>query len=406
MFSVFLAKLLNFVVTIIVIKLLTKEEYGLITYSITIIAFLLPFVGAGLFQGLLRFGAIVDGQIHKKVLFNITFWKGLTYTVLMSVMVILLTPVITKNLPDASIYLIVLSFQLVTLFIFKMIQIYNRLIHRNKLFAYVDIQNNLLLLVSSVSLCYFFGGIGYIVSIISIPLLLGVFYLYKLNLIPLKIAKDKIAKIKKSFDFNFKEIFSYGLYMSLGGVLSQLLYAIDILLIGNLLINAESVAQYKASSIIPFSLLMLAQAVMTTDFVKLANASKNDKASLKNYYLNYLKIFSFVSIGIIIFFYFFSDDLLKIFGTAYQGHARLMFIFSVGIVGAILFRIPMGNMLSAIGWPKINALFSVIVLILNVVGGYYMILNYGIEGAAITTAVLMWVSGFFSLGAFIFYLKR
>ena len=71
-----------------------------------------------------------------------------------------------------------------------------------------------------------------------------------------------------------------------------------------------------------------------------------------------------------------------------------------------LVGIPLGNLLSAIGWPKINALFSVIILVLNLITNYFMILHYGIEGAAITTAALMWLSGILSLGAFVFYLSK
>jgi len=104
-------------------------------------------------------------------------------------------------------------------------------------------------------------------------------------------------------------------------------------------------------------------------------------------------------------FYFFSDDILKIFGKEYTHDNNLMFIFSIGVVGALLFRIPLGNILSAIGWPKINALFSVIVLIINLIAGYYCVIEYGILGAAYTTVFLMWFSGILSLFALIKYLK-
>ena len=406
MLSVFLAKLVNFIVTILVIRILSKGEYGFIAYGMTIISFVAPFAGAGMFQGLLRFGALSKGQLGKKVLFDITFRKGLKYSALMVILLILLSPLLSFNLPEGIFYLLILSFQILGLFIFLMIQVYCRLIHRNKLFAFLDIQNNLLLLVFNVSMCYFFGGMGYVISIVVIPLFLGLYYLKKLNLYPIDFPKKTYAKIKASFEFDSKELFYYGLYTSAGGLLAQLLFAIDILLIGNLLSDAELVAQYKASSIIPFSLLIIASAVMMTDFVKLASTSKKDKPALKRYYWNYLKIFSLISVGIILLFYFFSDFLLGLFGSAYQGHSRLMFIFALGVVGGILFRVPMGNMLSAIGWPKINALFSVIVLIINLFANYFMILKFGIEGAAITTSVLMWLSGLLSLGAFLYYLKK
>jgi O-antigen/teichoic acid export membrane protein len=405
MLSVFLSKLVNFIVTILVIRMLSKGEYGLIAYGLTIISFVAPFAGAGMFQGLLRFGALSKGQLDKKVLFDITFKKGLKYSALMIGILIIISPILTINLPEAILYLLLLSFQILALFVFLMIQVYCRLIHQNKLYAFIDIKNNLLLLVFNVGMCYFFGGMGYVLSIITVPFFVGIYYLKKLKLYPIDVPQIRISKIKTSFNFDRKELFYYGLYTSAGGLLSQLLFAIDILLIGNLLSDPESIAQYKASSIIPFSILIIASAVMMTDFVKLASISKNNKPALQQYYWNYLKIFSLISIGIILFFYFFSEPLLLLFGAGYQGHSQLMLIFAIGVVGGILFRVPMGNMLSAIGWPKTNALFSVIVLVINLIANYFMIIKFGIEGAAITTSVLMWFSGLLSLVAFIYYLK-
>lgn len=397
---------MNFLVSILVIRILSKEDYGLIAYGLTIISFIAPFVGAGLHQGFLRYGALANGQLAKKVLFDTAFRKGLLYTALIAILVVLLSPILSIRLPEAVLYILLMSFQLLGLFVFQMIQVYCRLIHRNKLFAVLDIQNNLLLFVFNVLGCYFLGGMGYVLSLITIPLFLGFYYLKKLNLLPLSVPKASIQRIQRSFRFDFKTLFAYGLWTSSGGVISQLLFAIDILLIGNLLTDSTLIAQYKASSIIPFSLLALSFAVLTTDFVKLAADSQNNKAALRQYYWNYLQIFTIIGIGVLGFFYFFSDNLLSLFGADYKGHSDLVFIFALGVIGGLLFRVPMGNLLSAIGWPKINGLFSVITLILNLFFNYFMILKYGIKGAAITTAALMWFSGLLSLGAFLYYLHK
>lgn len=405
MLSVFLSKVINFLVMVAVIRILDKDEFGLIAYGLTVVSFFAPFVGGGLHQGFIRYGALSNGQLEKKVLFDFTLKKGLKYTGLLIVLFLIMSPVLSIRMPEAILYLLLMAFQLLGLFVFQMIQMYCRLIHLNKLFSYIDIQNNVLLLIFNISLCYFFGGVGYILSLICIPLFMGIYYLKKLNLSPINISKNKIAQIKAKFKFDFKEFFSYGLFISAGGVLSQLLFAIDFLLIGYILADSELLAQYKASSIIPFSLLMLSVAVLTTDFVKLANQAEQDKTIIRNYYLNYLKIFSAISLGILAFFYLFSEPLLGLFGDDYQGHARLMNIFAIGVAGGLLFRVPLGNLLSAIGWPKVNAIVSLIVLVTNLIANYFMIHWYGIEGAAITTSALMWFSGFLSLGAFIYYLR-
>jgi O-antigen/teichoic acid export membrane protein len=83
-----------------------------------------------------------------------------------------------------------------------------------------------------------------------------------------------------------------------------------------------------------------------------------------------------------------------------------MLIFSIGVVGAILLRIPLGNILSAIGMAKINAINSFIIFVLNIALSYIFILKFGTMGAALVTSSLMWLSGFLSLFFFLRFIKK
>jgi O-antigen/teichoic acid export membrane protein len=93
------------------------------------------------------------------------------------------------------------------------------------------------------------------------------------------------------------------------------------------------------------------------------------------------------------------------FGESYEDSA-LMLIFSIGVVGAILLRIPLGNILSAIGMAKINAINSFIIFVLNIALSYIFILKFGTMGAALVTCSLMWLSGFLSLFFFLRFIKK
>lgn len=399
LFASLATRLVSFIVSLLVIHLLTKEEYGYITYAFTIIAFVVPFMGAGIHQGLLRFGALCNSQSEKKYFFQLCLKRGLLYSFALMLLLIIVTPFFTQELTRSALYLYLLSFQFIGLLLFVMVEVYARLLHINLLFAQMEIVSSVCLLIFNVSLCYLFGGPGYIVSVISVPFLVGLYYFFKLNLHQ-KIKPPTLPKFKT------KELIKYGLYVSIGNVLAQLLFAVDILIIGNLLKEAELVAQYKAASIIPFNLLILSRAILATDFVKLSRASKDNKAYLKSYYWNYFKIFCTISVGVLLFFYFFSEKVLLLFGKEYQDEPHLMFIFTCGIIGGMLFRVPLGNLLSAIGWPKTNAVISVIVLFLNTLGSYWMVQKYGLTGAAVVTSSLMWVSGLMCLGAFLYFLKK
>lgn len=397
-FSSFFTKLISFIISVYIIRVIPKEEYGFLVYAITIIAFIAPFKGFGIYQGFLRYGSISTSQQLKKYYFNRILFKGLLFSSILIVILIAFSPFIISNIKNSFLYLVILSFQLVTLLIIDTISIYARIIGLNKLYADISNNNNLLLLAFAIPLTYLFGSWGYVSALILSPLIYGIYLIYKLKLF----SYNKELKPQHST----KEFLSYGFYMSLGGMLSQLLFAVDVILIGNMVKNAEQIAQYKTSNIIPFSLLVLPVAIINTDFVQLAQKAINNKKEVWNYYLNYLKIMGVISVGVLLLFYFFSNDMLKIFGKEYQNDNNLMFIFSIGVVGALLFRNPLGNILSVIGWPKVNAFFSFIILIINVIAGVYFINLYGVMGAAYTTVALMWLAGIFSLLALIYFVFK
>lgn len=395
-FASAIEKIGGLLLVLIATHLIPKEEFGLITYANTALLFLIPFVGFGIHQGLIRYGALTGSQIVKKQLFFITLKKGILFSIILTIAIVVLAPLITYNLKESQLYLLILSVQLVSLFIFEMIRIYARLINLNKLFAQMGIVKVILMVSLAFFLTLGYSGIGYAISLAFTPLIVSLYYLFKLKLFP--------VKINDVPQFNFKEYLNYGLFTSLAGVLSQFLYAIDLLLIGNLL-HEEAVAEYRVAFVLPLSILFLPIVFIQTDFVKIASKSETDKSFIKNYYLNYLKIFSIISVLTVLVFFFFSYYIMLLFGKEYNDESNLMFIFSLGIMGALLFRVPLGNILSAVGWPKINALNSLIVLIFNVIFSYIFIKKDGIIGAAYVTSAMLWFSGILSLLAFIFYLK-
>ena len=390
-------KIGGFCLIFIATKILTKNDFGFITYANTALVFLIPFVGFGVHQGLIRYGAIANSQKEKKVLFLFTLRKGISYSLLLVLLVVLLTPILSTNLKEASTYIYILSLQLIGLFLFEMLRIYTRLLHLNKLYARITNVKTISLVLVALVLTLKFNSIGYVIALAFVPFLVALVYLKKLHLLQFRI----IEKPK----LNFKQFFLYGFYTSASGVLSQLLYAVDILLLGNILKDETAVAWYKVSNIFPFSLLILPLIFINTDFVKIANKSVSDKKYVRDYYLNYLKLFLLISLGVFVVFYFFSDNLLSLFGKEYID-SSLMQIFSIGVIGALLLRIPLGNILSAIGLVRINAINSLIILILNIILSYIFIKNKGTEGADLVTSGLMWFSGILSLVYFIWFIKK
>lgn len=390
-------KLVGLITILIASNLLMKDVFGNITYANSLLTFVIPFVGVGLHHGFLRYGSLSKSQQEKKYLFNIVLKRGLLASFFMLFILLILAPYLTYNLKSAFVYLVIFSFQLIGLFLIELLKIYSQVINRNKLYFKIVLFHSVVLMILIPIGTFYFKGIGFVVSIVLIPFLIAGWFIFALKLTNY----NTLLKPK----FNFKKFLSYGVFTSFSGVLAQFLYVIDVMLIGNLLQNTNSIAQYKISSVLPFSFLFIPLVFMKTDFVVLARKTNIDNHYHKMYYLNYLKLMIPISVVLLLLFYIFSNKLFGLFGSQYNNNEGLMFIFSIGVVGALLFRIPLGNILSAIGKVRSNMIVSSISVVLNLILSYFLILSYGIFGAAISTAIIMWLSGLLSLIIFISTIK-
>lgn len=398
MVATLLGRGINFLVNLLIIRLLTDKDYGNLSYAFVIIAFILPFVGGGVLPGLIRFGAVLNGQLEKKYFLRFTLFWGTLVSLVLLIITLLLVPLLTQKLPDSGIYLSIFAFQLLGLLWFKSITSYCMLVRRNDWYVQLEVTLSILFLIFNTTSAYFFGGKGYVISLVGLPFLVAAYYWWRLNL--------GDHKPGLTFTFDLKALFNFGFFTSLGGVLAQMLYAVDMLLIGNMLADSAAVAQYRVASIIPLNLVILGLAVMTTFLVPISRNADLKPRFLVDFYKSYLKIFIPVCIGILAVFYFGGGLIIQLFGARYQGQETLMMIFTIGVVGGLLLRVPMGNILPTIGYPRMSAFLAFIILILNLAGSWWMLPRYGLAGAAIVTASLFWLSGIFSLGVFWWWTKR
>ncbi len=396
--AIIINRVFGFVLSLFVINFLTKSEFGSIAYAYNIISFITPFAGFGIFQSLNRYGAIQDSQTKKQQLFKFVFYRGIIASIVLVLLIIVLAPLLVKTLPNSYNYLLQISVLIINLFILEMVKIYYRIYNINKLFAYIEISQSVVLLVSGLLLTYFLGGTGYVLALVFSPLVVAVYIIVK-NKMLLNITNPNYSKSLK------KSIWSYGIYTSMGGLVSQLIFSVDILTIGFIIKNPDSVALYKAASLIPMALLFIPSGVMKTDLIKITQQYKN-KIFLKKYAANYIKLFSIISIALLIILHFSTPIILSFFGEQYSEIGPLITVFAIGLVGAFIFRIPFGNIITAVGWAKTNTLISCVVLVLDVLLNIYFVDEYGIIGAAYSTTILLWISGLLSYLAFRNYLSK
>lgn len=390
------SRLLSFLASLIALKFIDNKELGIVLFAYNIIVFIIPISGLGLHQSLIRYGALLKKQEDKNSLFLYVFKKGILASLLLILLVIIVSFFIPFQFKNTQIYLTILSFIILPSFIFEIIRAQFRLQHNNKSYAYTELIHSLLLFVSVLALSYFFKEIGYTIALLLAPLFTSILFIKKLNI-------DFNSKKRLSITgFSF---WKYGFFASLSNVVTQLLFVIDILLIGYLLEDTEMVTNYRYISLIPFSLLFLPRVFMATDFVTFTENIFN-KTYIINYIKSYLLFFFFVSVVLFFVCWFFADKILILLDQNFVQFSESFLILIVGISGIYIFRGLFGNLLSSIGKAHINYYIASFALALNIITNFYLIPKYGIKGAAITSAILMWFTGIISAFTFLFLYQK
>lgn len=377
-----IARLLSFVASWIALQFIPNKELGIVLFAFNLIAFILPFAGFGLHQSLIRYGALLKTQEEKNSLFVYVLKKGIISTLILITIIIGVSFLIPFQFKNMHLYVAGLSFILLPTFIFELIKIQFRLQHKNKSFAYTEIAYNTVLVLSVSTLSYLYKENGYALALFITPMITSLIFIKKLSI------NFKKTPIANNIDFSF---WKYGIFASLSNVSTQLLFVIDIILIGHLLKNPEMVTSFKYISLIPFSLLFIPRVFINTDFVTFTENIKN-KSYIVTYIKSYILLFSIISLMLCIIGFLYAGQILAIFDVGFSKYKVSFLILMLGVSGVLIFRGLFGNLLSSIGKAHINFYITAVALLLNIISNYILIPTFGIRGAAITSASIMWIT--------------
>ena len=393
-----IARLSSFLVQLIVLHFIPKNKLGIIIYAFSFVSFLLPISGLGIQQSLVRYGARLKSETEKKQLFLYVLRKGILLNLLFLLLLLPFAYCYPFRFSQARFYFLLLSLSLLSHFLFGVVKIYFRLFYQNKIYAKAEIFYAILFLTLATLLSYFFKEIGYILAIIITPFLSFLYHF--LTYIPFRsqaIKKPKFVNIA---------FWKYGVFAGLAYVAMLLLFEIDNILIGNILHDPSKVTLYRYLSLIPMSLLYLPRILNTADFVYITE-NINNKKYVFNYIKTYMRIFSVLSL-VLIFGSFLLDKyiLFFLFGKEFMAFHTTFSTLIIGISGILVFRGLFGNLLSSIGKANLNFVIAVIAIVINIFSNRYFIPKYGILGAAITSASLMWFTGILSCILFFYFYNR
>ncbi len=340
--SNFGGKGMGMIASILVVRILSTEDFAEWSYYKSFLAFLLPLSGLGMDQVFLRYSYIkeVDKEELKKQTFSLAVFTGVFSTLLATFVIYWVRPgdyVNTLLLLLVLLQLTTVQFNLFQKFYFRIVNDFARY---SQVVFLSSVFTGLALIIGAL--------IGIEVMALLVALCFIIYYLF--------------SSVRMSFSFSSIKTISmerlkYGVSIGVGGLFNKSIYVFDIIYIGNILNNQELLAGYKVASLLPFNLILFTGAILTVDFGDFVNFKRKD---IINYLISYWKkvLLLLVPVGIVIFL--FGELIVKLlFGSRYEEYGELMFFYFMLVALIVLLRQPVGKMLTALGYATYNSVVTV-----------------------------------------------
>lgn len=399
MIGEFSAKIISFISSILIVRFVTKEEYGQFAYVSNLYSYITIFSGMGLGYALLKFINVYnEPQLNQAYLkFSIKF--GSIFQIVLTSILIVYALFFDLPFENAKTLIIAFAFVPLVTYILENLLAAVRGYRQNKLYSYISITQTILILLSTLLFIFKFGvfaiPLGRYISAIAAIVVLS--YVIKSKLIKGK-QKTRLSSSQR------KAFLSLGFMLMISNVFSQLIPLNESFLVNYMIADELISAEYKAAILIPSQITFISSSIMIF-FFPIFSVMKDKreilKLSLKVQLLNVILIIGVVFVGIII-----TPFLVNfLFGVEYNNIIRIFrYYWLVFGVSAGLRVVPI-NILPAIGKSRFTAIMSISTFIVHFASTYFILLNKNIENMAVATLIIYFVSGIIYWGYLIMVTK-
>lgn len=393
-------KVLSFFTNILIVRFLTKAEYGVFGYANNIISFFLLVSGLGMISGVLQYGSENRSEEEKKLYFKYGMNFGLLINGILALLVFFYVKWIPIAIDGTEKYILLMCLVPLFDYVFNYLCTILRCRKENKKYALMLNINTVTYFISSCAGAFLFGIAGvvvgrYIAYLISI--IQGIIFCNYKEILVCK--SNQLNKEQK------KEIVKYSIICCMSNALSQILYLLDVYLIGAYIKDSQAVASYKAATLIPSALTFIPLGIITFIYPYFAENNLNYNW-LKEKMIVLFKVLAAVNSIISLSLIVLAPWIIKLlWGAEYMDCLAAFRILAFNYFLSGTFRIPAGNILAMMKNVKVNLVVSVLAGTSNIFLDIFLIQCMGAEGAALATVLVVIISVAISMPALLYKMK-
>ncbi len=396
-----LNKMITFASTIILVRIVSKSNYGVFSFAWNIYELLSLASGFGIVSGLLQICSeisINDSEYMPTYSFGVRY--GSIVNLILAGVFIGISNLVPLSIPRSKELLMLMSLlPLVTLWV-GIQSVFLRTNLRNSSYAKQQNISTILTATATILGAIYLGTKGMVMGryFASIATVILSYFLLKVPLF----SKD-YTLIRSNYKRDIIKLSAIS--MSIEGM-SQLLYLLDVLVIGHVMTDELAVASYKVATQVPTALSFLPTAVIIYIYPYFAKNHNNSSWCLRRFKQ---VIFGMGIVNAIISaILFLGAPLLiqTIYGLEYSDSVMAFRILSVSYFFSGTFRTITGNLLVTQRKLHFNFWVAAFSGILNIFFDYLFVSWWGIKGAAIATITIVVISSIANVKFYIYTVKN
>ena len=391
---------LSFISGIILVRLIPKNEYGIYSYAFNLISYFLLLSGLGVVSAV--FQLCCENQDNKEYsnrLFNYGVKSGYIINFILTIIILIYGLLYSGDMKGVGSCLICMSLYPFTSIAFDFSTIFFRYRLENVKYANCLNVYSIISFVSSIICAWQWGIYGLIfanyISQIGSIIVSKLNYGYKYTINDCQICHQEK-----------KLIWRMAITSMFTNAVSNIMYLIDVSVIGEFLKNEADVASYKIATKIPTAFVLIASSIVT--YVYPFFARKIDDINWTKKMAKKLlgSVCIFYAMVSVFLFIFSKHIVLLLFGMQYYDSIATFKVLSIALFFQCALRSVFGNLLVTQRKLRFNLFESIVSGIINIIGDYYLIRKYGIIGVAYATLIVMVFSGVMCMSYYFYTLNR
>lgn len=375
-------KALSVVLSFVLVRILSKVDYGSYAYAYNIVSFFIVINGFGAVSAILQIcSELYDDKAKSTAVYEYGFKCGALIDVVYALALLLLGFFAPMAIAGSNTLILVYCVYPLCAFLYDIKLVYLRVHLLNKDYALATNIQTVLMVVFSLAGAYLLNAVGLIVGQIT-SYLLSFFYLSARY--PLRCKRSfRLSKLGRIDYWKVSTILCFN------AVLSQTLTPVGTILLGWLVPSNDIVATYQIATLIPFGLLFVPLSVITYIYPYFARNRSDRKWTTRNYLRTTIGCsIAFGAIAVLVIALA-HPIVCILFGNAYLEAVPILRILMIGFFIQSSFRIPSGNLLVTQRKLFSDTAIGILTLTVFAISSVVLIRNFSTVGAALAYDIAM-----------------